>query len=65
MLLHFHSLQVAAVVSDLFQPIYSSISFLEAAALALGQDHDFLVCLVDWCAVEEHAGVKGENLTML
>lgn len=52
-------------MSDLFQPIYSSISFLEAAALALGQDHDFLVCLVDWCAVEEHAGVKGENLTML
>ena len=32
---------------------------LETAATSLGQDKDFLICLVDWCAVEEHAGVKG------
>lgn len=32
---------------------------LETAATSLGQDKDFLICLVDWCAVDEHAGVKG------
>ena len=34
----------------------------ESAAITLGQDRDFLNCLVDWCAVEEHAGVKGQIL---
>nr|KAG5690696.1 hypothetical protein BaRGS_005059 [Batillaria attramentaria] len=37
----------------------------EAAAISLGQERDFLNCLVDWCAVEEHAGVKGEAAVSL
>lgn len=32
----------------------------EEAAKTLGTDKDFMNKLVDWCNVEEHAGVKGE-----
>lgn len=37
----------------------------EEAAKTLGQDREFINCLVDWCAVEEHAGVKGEATRLM
>ncbi|XP_025092022.1 rap1 GTPase-GDP dissociation stimulator 1-like isoform X4 [Pomacea canaliculata] len=57
--------EVMAVVFKLLGVLRMLTDGQEAAALALGQDHDFLVCLVDWCAVEEHAGVKGEAVRLL
>ncbi|PVD39459.1 hypothetical protein C0Q70_02090 [Pomacea canaliculata] len=54
--------EVMAVVFKLLGVLRMLTDGQEAAALALGQDHDFLVCLVDWCAVEEHAGVKAVRL---
>ena len=36
-------------------------SLPEEAALRLGQDREFMTRLVEWCAVEEHPGVKGQS----
>ena len=38
---------------------------LEDAALRLGQDREFITRLVEWCAVDEHPGVKGESMNKL
>ena len=38
---------------------------LEEAALRLGQDREFITRLVEWCAVEEHPGVKGQLMKKL
>ncbi|KAK7111252.1 hypothetical protein V1264_010919 [Littorina saxatilis] len=52
--------EVMAVTFKLLGVLRMLIDGQESAATTLGQDKDFLNCLVDWCAVEEHAGVKGE-----
>ncbi|XP_076458299.1 rap1 GTPase-GDP dissociation stimulator 1-B-like isoform X2 [Babylonia areolata] len=56
---------VMAVTFKLLGVLRMLIDGQEAAATSLGQDRDFLNCLVDWCAVEEHAGVKGEATRLM
>ena len=53
------SLSLGETVDSSHVLMMMMMMILETAATSLGQDKDFLICLVDWCAVEEHAGVKG------
>ena len=40
----------------------SVLFFVEKAAKTLGGNEEFMKRLIEWCAVEDHAGVKGKNL---
>ncbi|KAL8600638.1 hypothetical protein ACOMHN_030294 [Nucella lapillus] len=57
--------EVMPVTFKLLGVLRMLIDGQEAAAMSLGQDRDFLNCLVDWCTVDEHAGVKGEATRLM
>ncbi|KAL5018526.1 hypothetical protein ScPMuIL_004248 [Solemya velum] len=56
---------VMAVVFKLLGVLRMLVDGQEEAAMQLGMDREFLVRLAEWCAVEEHAGVKGEATRLL
>lgn len=57
--------EVMAVTFKLLGVLRMLMDGQEAAAVSLGQERDFLNCMVDWCGVEEHAGVKGEATRLM
>ena len=44
----------------LFNRSLCVVSGLESAAVTLGTNESLLQQLMEWCKVEEHAGVKGK-----
>ncbi|XP_064612236.1 rap1 GTPase-GDP dissociation stimulator 1-B-like isoform X1 [Liolophura sinensis] len=56
---------VSAVIFKLLGVLRMLVDGQEEAAKTLGTDKDFMNKLVDWCNVEEHAGVKGEATRLL
>ncbi|XP_021361623.1 rap1 GTPase-GDP dissociation stimulator 1-like isoform X1 [Mizuhopecten yessoensis] len=57
--------ETMAVVFKLLGVLRMLIDNQEAAAVQLGKNREFVTRLVEWCDVDEHAGVKGEATRLL
>jgi hypothetical protein len=60
--LKFMSSDAAPVQFKLLGLLRMAVDGQEGAAKKLGTNKQFLERLVEWCSVEEHAGVKGRAI---
>ena len=49
-----------AIIVKIHSTLFS-LQITEKAAKTLGCQEDFMKRLIEWCAVEDHAGVKGNK----
>lgn len=64
-LLNFASTPILPVTFKLLGALRMLIDGQDETAKVLGRDKEFISRLVEWCGVEEHAGVKGEATRLL
>ncbi|KAL4239957.1 Rap1 GTPase-GDP dissociation stimulator 1 [Mactra antiquata] len=57
--------EMLAVIFKMLGVLRMLVDGQEEAALRLGEDREFVTRLIEWCACEEHPGVKGESTRLM